>query len=84
MYAAELVSTGALETSTFHQLSAGNSGPGGDPGNAPPSTVRPGAPEATAITVASADTTAVVQLRRVIRVLTSIRLYGEEVAPRRR
>src|SRR2546425_9763040 len=69
MYAAEFASTGALETSALHQLSAGKSGPGGDPGNAPPRTACPDAPEATAMMVASADTTAVVQLQSVIRKL---------------
>jgi len=59
MYAAELGSTGALETSALHQLSAGNNGPGGDPGNAPPSTACPAAPDAASIAPASAEATVV-------------------------
>src|SRR6185369_11914818 len=69
MKAAEPGSTGAPETSALHQLSAGNSGPGGDPGSAPPR-VGPAAPArwpgASAATAAS-TATARIEYRRVAR-----------------
>ena len=63
MYDAEFESTGAFETSALHQLSDGNNGPGGDPGNPPPSTACPAAADATSITLTRADATAAVRMR---------------------
>src|SRR5437773_8361774 len=78
MYAAELASTGALETSTLHQLSTGNNAPGGDPGNAPPSTGCPTAPGAASSMPAITSAAATVQTRRVVRKLVLTRSFGVE------
>ena len=77
MNAFEFASTGALETSALHQLSAGNSGPGGDPGNAPPSTGCPAAPDAARITPTSAAATALVHRGEIVRSVAMVAvLYG--------